>query len=80
MKEFFKKHKFAILLTLAGLVAGWLYYYYVGCLTGTCPLQKLWYYDMALGGLGGMVVGDLIDARIKKRKPKQNNDENTDDF
>ncbi|MFW5805837.1 MAG: hypothetical protein ACOCVX_04840 [Bacteroidales bacterium] len=80
MKEFFKKHKFAILLTLAGLVAGWLYYYYVGCLTGTCPLQKLWYYDMALGGLLGMVVGDLIDARIKKRKPKQNDDENTDDF
>ncbi|MGC9332183.1 MAG: hypothetical protein ACP5DZ_09970 [Bacteroidales bacterium] len=75
MKQFIKKHKFALWFILSGLIAGWAYYYFVGCLTGTCPLQKLWYYDMALGGLGGMIIGDVIDTQLKKRKTKTDNNE-----
>ncbi|MFO7878726.1 MAG: hypothetical protein ACQES0_01695 [Bacteroidota bacterium] len=70
IKYFYKKHPLAFWLTMVGLLAGFLYYYYVGCASGACPLKKLWYYDMALGGLLGWVIGDSIDTWITKKRNK----------
>ncbi len=75
IKGFYKKHTIALWLVFVGLVAGFLYYYFVGCASGACPLKKLWYYDMALGGLLGWVVGDTIDNwLIKKKKRNEKSD------
>jgi hypothetical protein len=70
IKGFYKKHTFALWLVLAGLVAGFLYYYYVGCASGACPLKKLWYYNMAIGGMLGWVIGDTIDNWLMKKKKR----------
>lgn len=71
VKLFYKKHLYAFWFTIVGLIAGYLYYYFIGCLSGTCPLKQLWYYDTAVGGILGLIIGDAIDNWIKKRKLKQ---------
>ena len=70
MKEFIIKHKYALLLLLPGIVAGYLYWKYVGCLSGTCPLTSNWYSTVLFGGLIGYFLGDSVDDIIKKRKNK----------
>lgn len=77
LKQTIKKHRISIIAFVLGAVGGYLYWYYVGCLTGTCPLKKLWYYDALLGGLIGLFVADIIVSIIKKRnKGKEENEIN----
>lgn len=47
-------------LMLAGLAGGFLYWKFVGCLTGSCPLQSVWYLSTLWGGLLGWALGGLF--------------------
>jgi hypothetical protein len=38
--EYIIKYKFTILGGVIGAVGGYLYYHYVGCLSGTCPITS----------------------------------------
>jgi len=49
---------------IAGAIAGWVYWYFVGCLSGTCPLQSYPWYDMIYGALLCLFIVDLF----KKKK------------
>ena len=51
---------------VAGLVGGFLYWRYVGCRTGTCPLKSNPYYMIGVGGLFGYLIPDTIFSRKKK--------------
>lgn len=55
MKNFLLKYKLAILGIIVGAVLGYLYYYLVGCSTGTCPItsnpMRMTLYGALLGGL-----------------------------
>ena len=73
MKDFIDKHKYGILLIIPGLIAGFLYWKYVGCMSGTCSVTSSWYSMLLFGGLLGYFVGDSIDDVIKKRKKKEEN-------
>jgi phosphate/sulfate permease len=78
MKEFIRKHHFLIIFSLVGAVAGFLYWKFIGCLSGTCPIKSVWYlstlWGMAFGYLFGSIIKDLI---IKyKDKKKANVDSN----
>ena len=68
VKKYIKKFQFEILFGVLGAVGGYLYWYYVGCLTGTCPLKKVWYYDVFLGVLIGLLLADIVKSIIKKKK------------
>lgn len=57
-------------LTLAGAVGGFLYWKFVGCTTGTCPIKSVWYLSTLWGAAMGYLVGDLIGDFVKKRKLK----------
>ena len=48
---------FPLLLTLVGAAAGWLYYYYVGCVTGTCPIASNPIRMTLYGSIMGFVLG-----------------------
>jgi hypothetical protein len=76
MKEFFKKHYFLILFSLAGAVGGFLYWKFIGCLSGTCPIKSKWYlstlWGLAFGYLTGSIVNDLL-VKIKGRKSSSGN-------
>ena len=48
-----------------GSIAGFLYYYYVGCQNGTCDLKSNPYYNVLLGLLLGYLIADMIKFRKK---------------
>jgi len=73
MENFFKSRKLTILLTLLGALGGFLYWRYIGCLSGTCPIRSVWYWSTLWGGVMGFLVGDLINDLIQKQKKKKEN-------
>jgi hypothetical protein len=64
MKEFIGKHHFVIIFSAAGAVGGFLYWRFVGCQTGTCPIKSVWYlttlWGLAFGYLSGGIIKDLL--------------------
>jgi hypothetical protein len=62
--SFLSKYKLAMIGILAGAIAGYLYYYFVGCASGTCaitsrPLNSTLY---------GALMGGLLMNMFKKQK------------
>jgi len=72
-KDFLRKYLPEIICTVAGAIGGFLYWKYVGCLSGTCTIKSNWYlmipWAAVLGYLVGSVSGDLI--RKRRRPPEQ---------
>ena len=64
MLELLKKHYPKIIgITLGGL-AGFLYYYFVGCSSGNCPITSNPYISIDYGSLLGYLLSDIF----KKKK------------
>lgn len=72
MKQLIKKHIIAIIFAIAGAVAGFLYWKFVGCKTGTCAIKSNWYLMTLYGILAGYLVGDLIGGYIRKKRDNDN--------
>jgi hypothetical protein len=74
-KGFFKKYLPEIAGTVAGAVGGFLYWKYVGCLSGTCVIKSSWYlmipWAAVLGYLAGSVAGDIIRRKRKPAEPQE---------
>ncbi|HOC48914.1 MAG: hypothetical protein RBT28_01830 [Bacteroidales bacterium] len=72
-KDLLRKYLPEIIGTVAGAAGGFLYWKYVGCVSGTCSIKSNWYLMIplaaVLGYLAGSVAGDLI--RKRKRPPEQ---------
>jgi len=62
------KRPYIILFTIAGGAGGFLYWHFIGCNTGTCPIRSVWYYSTLYGIILGYLVGDLVSGLIIKRK------------
>ncbi|QKG80154.1 MULTISPECIES: DUF6132 family protein [Tenuifilum] len=61
MKAFswFKRNKkvtYPVLGAIVGIVAGYLYYFYVGCNSGSCPITSSPWGSMGVGGLMGWLI------------------------
>jgi len=71
MKNFIRKHLVTIIFSAAGALGGFLYWKYIGCLSGTCIIKSVWYlstiYGMVFGGLIGNLAEDLV-RKFKKQK------------
>ena len=71
MKEFFRTNLIVIIFLVAGAIGGFLYWKFVGCLSGTCPIKSVWYlstlWGLAMGYLIGSIVKDSV-TKIKDRK------------
>ncbi|MEI6277449.1 MAG: DUF6132 family protein [Prolixibacteraceae bacterium] len=48
-------------------MSGFLYWKFVGCSTGTCPLKSHWYTMTLYGMLLGWLIGDLIASFTGKK-------------
>jgi hypothetical protein len=71
MKEFVKKHLVEIIFSVAGAIGGFLYWRFIGCLSGTCFIKSVWYMSTLYGGLLGWVISSLgqdLISRFKKEK------------
>jgi hypothetical protein len=58
-------------LTLGGLIGGFLYWRFIGCSSGSCPITSNWYSSAFAGGLIGYFSGDSINDFRQKRASKQ---------
>ena len=71
MKEFVKKNLVEIIFSVAGAIGGFLYWRFIGCLSGTCFIKSVWYMSTLYGGLLGWVISSLgkdLIMRFKKEK------------
>jgi len=63
MTEFIKKYILKIIGVLAGSAGGFLYYYFVGCTSGTCPITSNPYISMVYGALLGYLLMDMFKKK-----------------
>jgi len=53
-----------VLPILVGALLGFAYYYYIGCVSGTCPITSSPYVSTIYGGL----LGGLLSFPSKRKK------------
>jgi len=63
MKYLLKKHMLKIIGILVGSVAGFLYYHFIGCSSGTCPITSNPYMTVAYGELLGYLLFDMFKKK-----------------
>jgi hypothetical protein len=68
MKTFLMRYWLVGALILAGLAGGFLYWKFVGCTSGSCPITSNWHSSSLMGGLIGYLTGDSVNDFIRKRK------------
>ncbi len=70
MKKRIKEKYLTIIFTLLGAFGGLLYWKFVGCISGTCPIKSVWYWSTLWGASIGFLMGDFINDFVQKRKKK----------
>ncbi|MDZ4714204.1 MAG: DUF6132 family protein [Cytophagales bacterium] len=63
------RNRFTILGLVLGAAAGFLYYYYIGCTSGSCPITS----RPINSTLYGAVMGGLFFSTFKKEKSSEKN-------
>jgi hypothetical protein len=66
--EVIKKYRIQILFTLIGVIAGYLYWHFIGCTSGSCPIFSRWHLTMLYGGFFGYFIGDTLNNFLVKKK------------
>lgn len=57
----------------AGIIGGYLYYYFIGCNGGSCAITSNPYASMIYGGIFGVLLFNTIQDFVEKRKIKTDN-------
>ncbi|MGB9664084.1 MAG: DUF6132 family protein [Ignavibacteria bacterium] len=75
MKDFLKsltqkKYFKLVLFSLIGFWGGYLYYYFIGCYNGTCPITSKWY----TSSLYGMLIGAIAGFPTTEKKVEKQNE------
>ena len=67
-RSFFKKFLPEITGAVLGALGGFIYWKYVGCVSGTCTIKSNWYLMIPWGTVFGFLVGSVAGDIIRKRK------------
>jgi phosphate/sulfate permease len=54
-----------------GMIGGFLYWKYIGCASGTCPITSSWKIMPVYGGVVGGLLGNMVQEVIRKYKTKK---------
>lgn len=73
IKTWILKNKLAILGVVLGSIAGYLYYHFIGCASGTCAITSKPFNSTLYGALMG---GLLLSSFKKEEKIEKNNSTN----
>ena len=66
MKKIFKNNLLTVIGVLVGGVGGFFYWKYVGCVTGTCPIQSNPYRMTAYGAVMGGLLLSIFQSSSSK--------------
>lgn len=61
-----KRYLPMMILAVVGAIGGYLYYRFVGCVSGTCPLTSNPYISTVYGGVLGALIGNIVTPGKKK--------------
>jgi hypothetical protein len=67
-KSFLQKFLPEITGALLGALGGFIYWKYVGCVSGTCTIKSNWYLMIPWGTVVGFLLGSVAGDIIRKRK------------
>lgn len=62
--EILKEQVLAIIGIILGAVGGYLYWHYIGCVSGTCPITS----SPIMSTIWGALLGGLLLSMFKKDK------------
>ncbi len=62
------KYKWKVAGIFLGLLAGFAYWYFIGCTSGTCPIQSHWQSSSLYGALIGLVLAPGSSKPKKEKK------------
>lgn len=63
MKDKLKKYRIYILGIVLGSIGGYLYYHFIGCNSGACPITSSPYRMMIYGAIIGFLVADIFKKK-----------------
>ena len=66
IKEKIKGNIITIIGLGVGMIGGFLYWKFIGCASGTCPLTSSWKIMLIYGGIMGALLGNFIEGFTKK--------------
>ena len=66
--KFFKKNVITLSGILIGIIGGFLYWKFVGCTDGSCPLKSNWMIMISYGALIGYFIGSILNGQFIKPK------------
>lgn len=70
-KTFFKRHWITFLGVIVGIAGGFLYWRFIGCTTGTCPITS----SPLNSSIWGAIMGGLLfSIFLKEEKVSTNKD------
>ena len=67
-KNSFKHYLPMIILAIIGAIGGFLYYRFVGCASGACPITSNPYISTVYGGVIGLLLGYIVTPGKKKEE------------
>jgi hypothetical protein len=73
-KGLFRSKRLQIISLVIGALGGFLYWKFIGCNSGTCPIKSVWYWTMLWGAVFGYLAGDITIDLIRKRSSKKLNE------
>ena len=68
--NFIQKHMLKISGIITGAIGGYLYYYFIGCNSGACPITSNPYISIGYGAIVGYLVLDLFKKKQKDDEGK----------
>lgn len=66
IRDFVKKYRLTLIGILAGMVAGFFYWRFIGCASGSCPITS----SPVLSILWGALIAGLLFNIFEHRKTK----------
>ena len=67
ISSWIKKHRLTLIGIPLGAIGGFLYWNFIGCSSGTCPITS----SPLNSTLYGMLMGGLLGSSIKSKKVKE---------
>lgn len=66
LNAFIKKYRFSILGLFLGMISGFAYYYFFGCVSGTCKITSSPINSTLYGGIMGLLLLSNFESKTNK--------------